>query len=38
MPIPQLDALKARLVAYGRFVEDMIEKSKKALVAREPER
>ncbi|MGA2481352.1 MAG: phosphate signaling complex protein PhoU [Spirochaetia bacterium] len=37
MPIPQLDALKARLVAYARFVEDMIEKSKKALVAREPD-
>ena len=33
MPIPQLDVLKARLVAYARFVEDMIEKSKKALVA-----
>ena len=37
MPIPQLDALKARLVAYARFVEDMIEKSKKALVARQVE-
>jgi phosphate transport system protein len=37
MPIPQLDALKARLVAYARFVEDMIEKSRKALVARDPE-
>jgi phosphate transport system protein len=37
MSIPQLDALKARLVAYARFVEDMIEKSKKALVAREPD-
>ena len=28
MPIPQMDELKARLVAYGRFVEDMIEKSR----------
>jgi phosphate transport system protein len=37
MPIPQLDALKARLVAYARFVEDMIEKSTKALVARQGE-
>jgi phosphate transport system protein len=37
MPIPQLDALKARLVTYARFVEDMIEKSKKALVARQVE-
>ena len=37
MPIPQLDELKARLVIYARFVEDMIEKSKKALVGREPE-
>jgi phosphate transport system protein len=36
MPIPQLDALKGRLVIYARFVEDMIEKSRKALVAREP--
>jgi phosphate transport system protein len=35
MPIPQLDALKERLVFYARFVEDMIEKSKKALVARQ---
>lgn len=35
MPIPQLDALKARLVTYARFVEDMIEKSKKALVGRQ---
>ena len=37
MPIPQLDALKARLITYARFVEDMIEKSKKALVARQVE-
>ena len=37
MPIPQLDELKARLVAYARFVEDMIQKSRQALVAREPD-
>ena len=37
MPIPQMDELKARLVAYGQFVQDMIEKSRRALVARQPE-
>ena len=31
MPIPQMDDLKARLVAYARFVEDMIEKSRAPL-------
>jgi phosphate transport system protein len=37
MPIPQLDALKTRLVVYARFVEEMIEKSRKALITRERE-
>ncbi|MGO9309070.1 MAG: phosphate signaling complex protein PhoU [Spirochaetia bacterium] len=37
MPIPQMDALKAELVAYGQFVQDMIEKSRRALVSRQPE-
>ena len=37
MPIPQMDELKARLVAYGQFVQEMIEKSRRALVARRPE-
>jgi phosphate transport system protein len=32
-----MDDLKARLVAYGQFVQGMIEKSRKALVARRPE-
>ena len=32
MPIPQMDDLKARLVAYGQFVQEMIEKSRRALV------
>jgi phosphate transport system protein len=36
MPVPQLETLKTRLVAYARFVEEMIEKSRKALVARDP--
>jgi phosphate transport system protein len=31
-----MDELKARLVAYGQFVQGMIEKSRKALVARQP--
>jgi phosphate transport system protein len=35
MPIPEMDALKARLVAYGQFVQEMIEKSRRALVARQ---
>ena len=37
MPIPEMDELKARLVAYGQFVQEMIEKSRRALVARQPE-
>jgi phosphate transport system protein len=37
MPIPQIDELKARLVAYGQFVQDMIEKSRRALVSRQPD-
>jgi len=37
MPIPQMDELKAQLVAYGQFVQDMIEKSRRALVSRQPE-
>jgi len=32
-----MDELKARLVAYGQFVQQMIEKSRAALVARQPE-
>jgi len=35
MLIPQLDELKGRLVAYGQFVQDMIEKSRRALVSRQ---
>jgi len=35
MPIPQMDELKARLVAYGQFVQEMIEKSRRALVDRQ---
>jgi phosphate transport system protein len=37
MPIPQMDELKAQLVAYGQFVQDMIEKSRRALVSRQPD-
>lgn len=37
MPIPEMDELKARLVAYGQFVQEMIEKSRKALVDRQLE-
>jgi phosphate transport system protein len=37
MPIPQMDRLKAELVAYGQFVQEMIEKSRRALVSRQPE-
>ena len=37
MLIPEMDELKARLVAYGQFVQQMIEKSRAALVARQPE-
>jgi phosphate transport system protein len=37
MPIPQMDELKARLVTYGQFVQEMIEKSRRALVTRQPE-
>ncbi len=36
MPIPQMDELKGRLVAYGQFVQEMIEKSRTALVTRQP--
>ena len=36
MPIPQMDELKAELVAYGQFVQEMIEKSRRALVDRQP--
>jgi phosphate transport system protein len=36
MSIPRLEPLKARLVAYARFVEEMIGKSRRALAAREP--
>ena len=34
MPIPEMDELRSRLVAYGQFVQEMIEKSRRALVAR----
>jgi phosphate transport system protein len=34
MPIPEMDELKARLAAYGQFVQQMIEKSQRALVSR----
>ena len=37
MPIPQMDELKAELVAYGQFVQEMIEKSRRALVSRQPD-
>jgi phosphate transport system protein len=37
MPIPEMDELKARLVAYGQFVQQMIEKSRSALVTRQLE-
>ena len=37
MPIPQMDELKAQLVAYGQFVQEMIEKSRRALITRQPE-
>jgi phosphate transport system protein len=37
MPIPGMDDLKGRLVAYGQFVQQMIEKSRSALVSREPD-
>jgi phosphate transport system protein len=36
MPIPGMDELKGRLAAYGQFVRQMIEKSRTALVSREP--
>ncbi len=29
MPIPEMDELKARLAAYGQFVQEMIEKSQR---------
>ncbi len=37
MPIPQMDELKAKLVTYARFVEEMILKSKHALTNRKPD-
>jgi phosphate transport system protein len=37
MAIPQMDELKAELVAYGQFVQHMIEKSRMALVDRKLE-
>ena len=37
MPIPEMDDLKARLAAYGQFVQEMIEKCRRALVDRVPE-
>ena len=37
MPIPEMDELKGRLAAYGQFVQQMIEKSRSALVARQHE-
>ena len=37
MPVPKMDELKARLVAYGQFVQDMIQKSRRALVSRDPD-
>jgi phosphate transport system protein len=32
-----MDELKAQLVAYGQFVQEMIEKSRRALITRQPE-
>jgi phosphate transport system protein len=37
MAVPQMDELKGRLVAYGQFVQGMIEKSRRALLARQLE-
>jgi phosphate transport system protein len=37
MPIPEMDELKSRLAAYGQFVQEMIEKSQRALLARAAE-
>jgi len=37
MPIPEMDELKSRLAAYGQFVQQMIEKSERALTTREAE-
>jgi len=36
MPIPQIHSLKERLVAYARLVEEMIVRSRAALVERQP--
>lgn len=36
MPIQQMEALKERLAAYARFVEEMIVRSRTALVERRP--
>jgi phosphate transport system protein len=35
MPIARLEGLKARLATYGRFVQEMMEKSRRALATRE---
>jgi phosphate transport system protein len=35
MPVPEMDHLKARLAAYGQFVQGMIENSRQALVSRQ---
>jgi len=37
MPIPQIEDLKARVVAYARLVEDMIEQCRASLLKRIPE-
>ncbi|HVO39945.1 MAG TPA: phosphate signaling complex protein PhoU [Spirochaetia bacterium] len=37
MPIAQIEDLKARVVAYARLVEDMIEQCRSSLVKRTPE-
>jgi phosphate transport system protein len=36
MPIPQMQILKERLIAYARLVEEMIVRSRTALVERQP--
>jgi phosphate transport system protein len=36
MTVPQLEGLKGRLATYGRFVQDMMDKSRGALVTRQP--
>jgi phosphate transport system protein len=37
MPIQQMDALKERLAVYARFVEEMIVRSRTALVEQQPD-